>query len=53
MALRKCEVKQNSKDLGRTKLALKTDIQFGIANLLLPFYFGWRFTDEIYKERAD
>lgn len=23
-----CEVKQNNKDLGRTKLALKTDIPF-------------------------
>ncbi len=32
-------MKQNNKDLGRTKLALKTDILFVQCNLGLPFCF--------------
>lgn len=39
MALRKCEVKQNNKDLGRTELALKTDIPFEYRWFCPAFYF--------------
>ncbi len=52
MALMKCEVKQNNNDLGRTKLALKTD-SLCIANLVLLFVWeNGGFTDGLYKERA-